>query len=93
MRLSDAAGNVGSAGVTNTITIDAAGPTLASAYPAAAGTGVATNTSIILTFSENIYANGGTVDHYRPRRGEQQFSDLPCGDVHAPHAGPHDEGG
>jgi len=68
-KIVDLAGNTSSASAAHTITVETGAPTLSSYYPTQGLTGVYGNTNIILQFSENIRANGGTVTLSRNSSG------------------------
>jgi len=60
-RLTDAAGNAGTAGGALTIALDSAAPTLASASPADNSANAPLAASIVLTFNENVAAGSGNI--------------------------------
>lgn len=60
-RITDAAGNVGTAGGALTVNIDSAVPTLSTASPADNAVSVPLAGSIVLTFNENIAAGTGNI--------------------------------
>ncbi|RZI43564.1 DUF4214 domain-containing protein [Herbaspirillum sp. HC18] len=60
-RITDAAGNAGTAGGTLNINLDTVAPTLSTTSPADNATAVAASGSIVMTFSENVAAGIGNI--------------------------------